>query len=622
MKSTTKSDDLPSSRVLTTIAGLAPFVLYAFTAGGHSYWLDSAELTAAAVDLDIAHPPGHPLAALWGRTFALLPVGPLPYRVALAQGLAAAIAAGALQLAFARTLLALGVDNARSRGLLSLATTWLLAFSYGFWFQAVRAEVYALQTMLICLALERLVKLATDRELSDIRPLYAASFYLGLGLANHHFMSILALPAMLHGLVRGLRHHGLRCFAWTLASGALGLVSYLYLPLRAESGPAMDLGHPVTWKSFYWVVSAQVYARRIGNDAIQPLGERFADLLVILVEHFSGAVLLALLGLYLLARRRDLWPLACVWSVTALVTLCGRAWLNPVRGNPDVLGYMLPGFAGLLALALAAAVLLLEALPGARLQRGSLRVLGLVALGLALAQLRTGYAQASLASLHGTDDFDQLRQQPLPARAVLVLTHPETTFRHWEGEAVERARPDVSMLPLPFVNYAGSAGVLARRQPELREVLASYRSSADDVLSYGPLAALAQHRPVLVEADLTASWPLFPRLLPEGLFYRVLQREPSRAELASAAAARQKIVSKLHASLDAELRATETRRQLLWLHFMDALYFASHGEPLLALDFAQRGLLLQPKEKELTRLARVLQSAPLSFALRDFLPHR
>jgi hypothetical protein len=57
---------------------LAAFAVYAATASGHGYWLDSGEFTAAAVALDIAHPPSHPLAQLWAKPFTLLPIGPLP----------------------------------------------------------------------------------------------------------------------------------------------------------------------------------------------------------------------------------------------------------------------------------------------------------------------------------------------------------------------------------------------------------------------------------------------------------------------------------------------------------------------------------------------------------------
>jgi len=125
---------------------------------------------------------------------------------------------------------------------------------------------------------------------------------------------------------------------------------------------------------------------------------------------------------------------------------------------------------------------------------------------------------------------------------------------------------------------------------------------------------------VLVELDLATCLPLFPWLLPEGLFYRVLLRAPSQEQLTQAAAARTKVVRKLYASVGAQRAGTETRRQLLWLHFMDALYFASQGQPLLALDFASQGLQLQPREAELLRLVQLLRTSPDSFRLRDFLP--
>jgi hypothetical protein len=620
MKSSTESPDLLGNPSWAPwLAGALACAVYAFTAAGHSYWLDSAEFTAAAVDLDIAHPPGHPLTALWGRAFSLLPVGPLPYRVALSQALAAALGAAALQLAFARTLHVLKLPASVGRCLLSLGASWIVAFSYGYWFQAVRAEVYALQGMLICLSLERLVALAADRELRDVRPLYAASFCLGLGLANHHFMSILALPAMLHGLWRAQRARGMRALGWTLGAGAVGLTTYLYLPLRAASEPPMDLGHPLTWRDFLWVVSARVYARRIGAEATQPLAERFLDLLVILVEQFSYLGLpLSLLGLYFVLRRRELWPLGAVWGVTALISLCGRAWLNPVRNNPDVLGYMLPGFAGFIALSLCGGAALLGALQPALLRR-AVFAMGVLSLALAAAQWASTRAQASLADFQATDQFDQVRYAALPADAVVLLTTPETAFRHWDAQASTRLRADVSMLPVPFLNYGAMSEVLIRRAPDLSSLVHAYRRSG--ALSPVELDALRKRgRPLLVEADLISSWPLFPRLLPEGLLYRVLARAPDRSALQAAARARDAALALVYAQLGGHVEQLETRRQLLWIHYMDALYYATQREPSLALGAVQRGLSLSPSERALLRLRKLLLEAPQSFELRTFVP--
>lgn len=604
-----------SPRWAAWLTGLSALAVYTFSAGGHSFWLDSAEFTTATIGLDIPHPPGHPVAALWGGLATLLPFGPLPYRVAMGQAVAAALAAAALQVAFARTFHVAGA-SARSQTLLSLGCVGCLVFGYGYWFQAVRAEVYALQTLLIALALERLIALAADQA-RDPRALYAAALYLGIGLANHHFMSVLALPAALPGFVRTLRRHGARVVAWCSASGAVGLVSYVYLPLRAANEPWMDLGHPVDLKSIWWVVSARVYARRIGSEATQPLDERFADLTVILAEQFTFLSLpLALLGLYLVVRERKLWSIGYVWASTALIGLCGRAWLNPVRNNPDVLGYMLPGFAGYVVLCALACLTLLQAIPTERTRERTRMALAGLSLLLAALQLSHTHAQASLATFHATDEFDQLRQESLPSGAVSFVTSPETAFRQWEQGAVEQTRADVDMVPTAFVNYGGMVEPLLVRRPELREAVRAFQRDA--VLTPLALDALARVRPVLIEPDLLAAWPLFQRLVPAGMWYRLRATPPSAPELAQAAAERTATLERLQRQLGDQLAQTETRRQLLFCHYVDAVYYASHGALSLSLQAVTRGLTLVPEERELLRLRALLLRTPERFSLRDF----
>src|SRR5687768_2696836 len=82
-------------RVVIAVA-LASFV---WTASPSPGWLDSAELAAAATGLGVAHPPGHPLPLLAGRAAMMLPFGDLSFRMALASGIAAAIAAWMLLVA-------------------------------------------------------------------------------------------------------------------------------------------------------------------------------------------------------------------------------------------------------------------------------------------------------------------------------------------------------------------------------------------------------------------------------------------------------------------------------------------------------------------------------------------
>jgi hypothetical protein len=625
----------PRSGWWVALAACVPLAIYLWTASGHGYWLDSAEFGAAAVWLDIPHPPGHPLFGLWSKPFTWLPVGPLPFRVALAQAVAAALALAATQRAIDRTLARFTradaerplasvdaapggaratsdsaardeSDGALARGLLALAATWTLAGAYGFWFQAVRAEVYALEAMLVCASLERLSALRLDQARPDPRPFYQACLALGLGLANHHFIAVLALPALAYALVVLLRAHGARVFGTALLAGALGLVCYLYLPLRAASEPPMDLGHPLIWRDFFWVVSAQVYARNIGTEALQPLGERFADLAVIVVENFTLAVLpLALLGGYALLRKRRTWPLAYLFVVTALVSLGGRAFLNPVRANPDVLGYMMPGFAALLALAavgvaaVLAAVLAGLSLPARRAQLAC----GLLA-ALGLGQFAREHERSSLAHFRASDSFDELRRRALPPRSLIILTTPDVVFRHWEGEAVEQLRRDVVMLPLPFLGYGVTEQVLARRHPMLRAIIDDY--NLHGVLPRERLRALAETRPVFVELDTSTAFPLTPVALPEGLLYRILPDYPSPLEIERAAERRERLHDTLATLLREDARETETHKQLLWTRYVEALYYGAHGAHGPALTALGAARALSPKARELGLLERAL----------------
>src|SRR5262249_39634054 len=150
-------------------------------------WLDGGEMVSASIALDIIHPPGHPLTALWGKALSLLPWGPLAFRIALGQALAAVVGLAFLFAAVERIRESLRLPTEVS-GPLAVGASSLVAFCFGLWFQAVRPEVYALQAMLLMIALERLSALVMS-GFRDARPLFAACIAVGLGLTNHHLMA-------------------------------------------------------------------------------------------------------------------------------------------------------------------------------------------------------------------------------------------------------------------------------------------------------------------------------------------------------------------------------------------------------------------------------------------------
>lgn len=580
-----------------------PLAAYLATASGYGYWLDGGEFVAQAADFGISHPPGHPLAGVVFTAFAwLLPLGPLAFRVALAGALLTGVAAGALHLAARRTFRAFGLSP-REAALLGVAATWIAAGSYGWWLQAVRPEVYALQAALIMVALERLVAFEVAWPDGDVRPLYVAAGAFGLALANHHFLALLLLPAAAPTLARAVAAHGPRPLLRCAGVVALGLLTYAYLPLRAGKA-YLSLGDPSDLRRLWWVVSAEVFQKNQGAGVPQPLGERFLDVAVQLTDSLHGAtVLLGLAGLYILLRQPASRRLGVLWGLVLVVFVAARAWLGWVRSNPDALGYLMPAMAALSVAAVGLAAALLRALGTAHGARLGLASLLLVVGGL---QLQRTLPRGSLASFQSTDVFDEELRRNLPPRAVVFAFGPQTAFRYWGGEAEEALRPDVSFVPVPFLAYPGMAEALVARDESLREVIAGLRLHGE--LRLPLVQSLASQRPVFVEPDPRVPPELEETMVPSGLYLRVLAdgaTDADRREGAALEAARWRRLMRLLGTAPLD---PETRRQLVWRRYHQALFHAAAGRRDEALLAVKHALVLQPQDRHLRRLFEALRT--------------
>ena len=597
----------PKVIALWLSAGL-PFLGYVLSASGFAYWLDSGELVATAVQLDIAHPPGHPLSMLWGKAWSFLPVGSLSFRVAVGQAFASAFASALHCLATAHALRGLRLD-ATLRWSLALFAAWLSAFTYALWFQAVRPEVYALQTLCVAAMCERLLAQACRDEPADSKPLASAALALGLGLANHHLTALLVAPAFLPALWQCLRRRHFRSLTLAGVSGLLGLCTYAYLPLRATHDLPVNLGTPSNLERFLWVVSARVYARVIGPDAAQPLATRALDVLELWLEDVGllavlGASIALYLGLRLRSTRQPTLVLALVWGVDAAF----RAWMGPVRANPDILGYLAPSFLAIGSLAALALGTLAWSVTQERpaAQPGLRRTAWLWPLVTWLL-IPASFERGSLRSFTATDTVDELRRRHLPARSVVIESNPQTVFRSWELAAVEGDRPDLQSIPLPFLRYPGVADALIVRAPHVSEVVDGYLG-AHDRLALAPMLALARHRPVFVELDTRVAPETYRYLVPEALLGRMntsavpLDRARTAAELAATD-------QQLKQRLAGQVHETETARQLLWIHYMQAIQLGVLGQPALALTELARARDLHPEEARLPQLEQALRAA-------------
>ncbi|MDI6783617.1 MAG: DUF2723 domain-containing protein [bacterium] len=308
-------------------------LIYIYTLCPTVYVGDSGELTAAAYTLGIAHPPGYPLLCLVGKIFSWLPVGNIAYRINL---MSAVFAAGAIFFLF---LLLFKLTNNR---FVASAGSLAFAFSHTFWGQAnIGKSSYAINTFFISLILLCLYLWAESRfnalkEKSNnhgTRFLYLSGLFFGLGLANHHTLLFLFPLYLVFIIYIYLKTVGSRpqttarkkpqkstinrisrsriqfpIYLNLLFFFILGLLLYLYLPLRAQSNPPVNWGIPDNWERFYSHLLRKQYGSMSFNFAMP----RSIDLIVqqhliygkLLLAQFTPILFIfALLGIYAIFKK-------------------------------------------------------------------------------------------------------------------------------------------------------------------------------------------------------------------------------------------------------------------------------------------------------------------------------
>ncbi len=577
-------------RVAVAVA-VACFAVYVAGLAPGMYWLDSSEFAAASFELGVAHPPGHPLAVLLGKACALVPLGPVAFRVGLASAIAAAVAAYYVARIAAEVARRAGDFLGKSDVFVEAALGGGAAAAYGLSyaaaFQAVRPEVYALHAALVLGAAFHLLRL----EDGDRRGLYLAALLVGLALANHHFLALAFAAAALPFVVARRPGPRLgRALAWTACAGALGLAAYAYLPLRALAHPEVDWGAPSTAARFFWTVSARAFQKSLAHA-----GEPSTSVAFALVAELGVSAPLALLGAYLLLRLRETRRIGLLLVGAAALGAAAPALVGFDSANPDAYGYLAPSVAMLACLGAAAPAAMLGL---ARRTKTARRVARGVAVGVAVAL--AGYPALSLGlSLRprfaDTDRFAAAVLDGAPPRAALVTSNFQTVFALWYARGVEGRRADLDHVHRHFLAYPGYRDEAVRRAPSLAPWLGER-----DVVD---LPSLAARRPVAVEYDLDLAEPLLPYLAPTGAVDRFAPSPPDEPARAAAERAAAERIDRLRAAVDRD--EPQTLRALYWLDFQDAHRSCRAGRPAAAVAIARARALLQgATDPDLEDLAR------------------
>lgn len=326
------------SSLFPLISFFVPLTLYMVTLAPSVLNDDAAEYQTILPALGVAHPTGYPLYTLLGHLFTrITPFGDMAYRVNLFSAVAGAGTIAVLYLLLCEL---------RVAPLLALLGALAFAVSADMWTYATIAQTYALNLLLIALALFAVVRY---QQRCDLRSLIALAFVSGLGV-THHSTFWLFLPALVLFLIFDFRLLISKSkTALAIAAFLLPLSLYGYIPLRGEQLRALIpgdvLGYPrfVTdgWVTAHYlpgwtnVVIGSFYASSTIEGSLVDWVQAVGEYLYSLIRQF-GLEALILLGAPLAFWRRHRrfgLLLGAAWLLTSVIVMRGVAAFNEPAGG-------------------------------------------------------------------------------------------------------------------------------------------------------------------------------------------------------------------------------------------------------------------------------------------------
>lgn len=600
------------ARYVPWLAGSIPLAYYVAHTRSDGGFFEEGSFVAAARDFTVSHPPGAPVQNLLGSALALVPVGPLAFRVGLVSALCAAL----LLALFARSLLAtlkhIGVDDARLSAPLSLAAALWLAQTPLFFEQATRPHVFALQFALSMLIVYTLLRFEAEEPQGTTRVLYFGAFLQGLCFANHHVYGLLMLPLAAPTLGRVFARRGFMGIMGHLAAPIVGFSVYVFVPLRLGRLPDSAFADENSLKRMLSWLGAEPYAGPSWAPEVPLLSTLRSGLGLQGFWPLSGAAVCVALGLWVSLRSTHRRRFGTLWFLAAVIPALSVMFTLHPRLVPDAWGALVPCAAGLLAVATCGLGALLSRF--GRYARGTTRAL---ALGLPIAGmwgLATHTAAPARAALSLGDRIDDLTRRELPSESVVFAADACTAFRRAGREAEEWLRPDTNLVPLALYTLPHAVDDWVRKRPELADSLRLW--VLDTALDAGTLQSLSARVPTYIEPSDGLSEALMHTALDEGLFLRVIADGITLGDLRSERADQAVRLHRLY-PLPAPLGAgaEEERHKLGRAHLLQALLRAALGDREGARDYLALSFASGYRDARQAALERVLaRDEPLDIA--------
>ncbi|MEK6647211.1 MAG: DUF2723 domain-containing protein [Candidatus Firestonebacteria bacterium] len=277
------------------------FMLYLVTLAPSISIRDSGDMITSAYTLGISHPPGYPLYMLLGKLWTFIPFGSIAYRLNLMSAIFAALSVVLVYLTSLKLIHPTEGKIEFSEYAISGITAILFAVSFTFWSYATIGEKYSLHAFLNILLIYMFLNLLYSPVSSKV--VYLFAFLSGLSLTHHPVTLFVIFPAIILLLVKNHKPKILMLKIFLYFS--IGLLFYLYLPIRLNTGALSKWGNLSTVSDLFSYISVKLY--RDVASPITSIAELISRLKFQIGENFLRqftiiGVILAFYGSYKLYK--------------------------------------------------------------------------------------------------------------------------------------------------------------------------------------------------------------------------------------------------------------------------------------------------------------------------------
>jgi hypothetical protein len=243
------------------------------------------------------------------------------------------------------------------------------------------------------------------------------------------------------------------------AGWGTGLLVYLVLPLRAMSNAPVNWGNPVTVQQFLWLVTGDLYQRRLLAIPVAGIVQRLQDLAGLLLRQFElPGIFLALVGLIFFFKPTRLYFItiwnAVVFSVFAVLYASFDSYLYLIPVILSMAIWIGLGFDGLInekrtyfpGFKTAVVIVFLVFLVGLVVQR---------------------WGQVNARYDDRAEQFGAQVMSAAPQNAILFVEDDRAIFALWYFHFALRQRQDITVVVTDLLHFEWYAHVLQDTYPRV-----------------------------------------------------------------------------------------------------------------------------------------------------------